>query len=432
MTGRVIIVTGANTGIGYAAAQNLCEGGNDVILACRNEEKGKAAVEQILKKHPNALATFMQLDLADMASIRKFVEDFHETGKKLNVLINNAGVYMLQKQWTKDNFEMTVGTNHLGPFLLTHLLLDDLKKTASDAGEARIINVTSSLHDKALKIRKAPEMLSTEDFFLDKEGAYTPEQSYRNSKLCNVLMTQSLSKQLDGTGVTCNCVCPGMVKDTELMRQAGAVKRFFLKYFANTLMKLRIRSIPAHSLEEGGRCLVELSINEEQKGVTGKFFSNFEEKKSSDDSLDEELQKNVYELSARYCHLEGYEPLDAPAPPPQEEKPKSKRKSKKAKAVDETEIEDKGGEKKDGEEKKDALNTSDGIQFADADTSKLEEGKKDLEEKTVEKVETTEDEPKVDEKGDADKPKELEPEDKEIKKTDDAVVIETQAEVTAQ
>lgn len=80
----------------------------------------------------------------------------------------------------------------------------------------------------------------------------------------------------------------------------------------------------------------------------------------------------------------------------------------------------------------DALNTSDGIQFADADTSKLEEGKKDLEEKTVEKVETTEDEPKVDEKGDADKPKELEPEDKEIKKTDDAVVIETQAEVTAQ
>lgn len=86
--------------------------------------------------------------------------------------------------------------------------------------------------------------------------------------------------------------------------------------------------------------------------MTGKFFSNFEEKKSSDDSLDEELQKNVYELSARYCHLEGYEPLDAPAPPPQEEKPKSKRKSKKAKAVDETEIEDKGGEKKDGEEKK--------------------------------------------------------------------------------
>jgi hypothetical protein len=89
--------------------------------------------------------------------------------------------------------------------------------------------------------------------------------------------------------------------------------------------------------------------------VTGKFFSNFVEKKPSDESLDEELQKSVYELSARYCHMEGYEPLDAPAPPPVEEKPKSKRKSKKTK--EETQIEDKGEEKKDGEEEKGLLYT---------------------------------------------------------------------------
>lgn len=177
-----------------------------------------------------------------------------------------------------------------------------------------------------------------------------------------------------------------------------------------------------HTLEEGGRCLVDLAVSEEQKGVTGKFFSNFQEKQASAEALDEELQKNVYELSARYCHLQGFEPLDAPAPPPPEEKRKSK-KSKKTKSADETQIEDKGEEKKEGEE--DAQNTTDDIKYADADTSKVE-GKVEEDAKADVKEED------VEEKGDGDKPKELEPEEKEIKKTEDAVIIETQAEVTAQ
>jgi NAD(P)-dependent dehydrogenase (short-subunit alcohol dehydrogenase family) len=152
MTGRVMIVTGASSGLGFAVANYLCEGGNDVILACRSEEKANRSIERIKQKNPNALATYMNLDLASMESVRKFADDFHALEKPLHVLVNNAGVAMSPKdpkrQYTADNFEMTIGTNHFGPFLLTNLLLEDLKKSSEgEGGDARIINVASSVHD---------------------------------------------------------------------------------------------------------------------------------------------------------------------------------------------------------------------------------------------------------------------------------------------
>jgi len=137
MSGKTIIVTGASSGIGFEVARVLCEGGNDVILACRSEERANRSVEKIKKQNPSALATYMHLDLASLESVRKFVDDFHAADKKLTVLVNNAGVFQNMKdtrrQFTKDNFELAMGTNHLGHFLLTTLLLDDLKKSATEA-----------------------------------------------------------------------------------------------------------------------------------------------------------------------------------------------------------------------------------------------------------------------------------------------------------
>jgi len=120
MTAKVVIVTGATSGLGYESARILCESGNDVILACRDEEKAKRALAKIKQQNPNALATYLHLDLADLKSVRQFVDEFHALDKKLNIIINNAGVALnfrdTKRQYSEDNFELTIGTNHLGPF----------------------------------------------------------------------------------------------------------------------------------------------------------------------------------------------------------------------------------------------------------------------------------------------------------------------------
>ncbi|KAK3588718.1 hypothetical protein CHS0354_026037 [Potamilus streckersoni] len=173
MAGKVIIVTGANTGLGFLSAQILCREGHEVILACRNEEKGKAAVERIIRENQNAKATYMNLDVACFASIRQFVDEFHKKGKKLDILINNAGLLAADKttkHYTVDNFELTIGTNHLGPFLLTTLLLDDLKSSGLQNSEARIVVLTSMIHDpQKAKMFGVKSLLDPEDFFLGQE-----------------------------------------------------------------------------------------------------------------------------------------------------------------------------------------------------------------------------------------------------------------------
>ncbi|CAE1332485.1 RDH12 [Acanthosepion pharaonis] len=331
----------------------------------RNEEKGKAAVEKILSKNPNALATFMQLDLADKASIHKFVEDFHATEKKLHILINNAGHFLNPKdskrQFTKDNFELTMGTNHLGPFLLTHLLLPDLKKTgAEENGDARIVVVTC-VHNKALARRQqVMETLDVENFFLEKENTYNSHQAYKNSKLANAMFTYELAKQLENTGVTVNCLCPGFIPTTELFRNTSNAQKFYRKFILHGLLRF---TKATRSVEQGAKAVVEMATGEKLKGVCGKYYKDNQEMKAPEESV-EELQKKVYELSARYCHLEGYEPLDAPPPPPPEEpKEKSKEKTKsegeeaKDKTTEESEkAEEKTEEKseKDTEEEKPA------------------------------------------------------------------------------
>ncbi|XP_023931511.1 retinol dehydrogenase 12-like [Lingula anatina] len=153
MSKKTIIITGANTGIGFEAARILCRSGDkyEVILACRSEEKAQAAVKAIKEESPNADVMFMKLDLASLDSVRQFVDNFLATGKKLHVLCNNAGMATNfsdnVRHLTKDGFEMTMGTNHFGHFLLTNLLLDKLKSTAASDGEARIVVTSSGMHD---------------------------------------------------------------------------------------------------------------------------------------------------------------------------------------------------------------------------------------------------------------------------------------------
>jgi len=345
MTGRVIIVTGANSGIGYETARYLCEGGNDVILACRTEEKANRAIEKIKRLNPSALATYMNLDLNDLESIQKFVDDFHATEKKLHVLINNAGMVPNTKDAKKKyventNFETTVSSNHLGPFLLTNLLLDDLKKGGEDGGDARIINVTCSIHDpESVKKRnkhhrKELQPLDLENFFLFNESTYSGWQAYKNSKLMNVMFTYELAKQLEGSGVTANCVCPGYVPGTELMKSNSKINRLFARVVLDGMLRFTkmTRSVAQAALQ-----VCNLATEEKFKEETGKYFKDGAAVKSSEESLNEENQKKLWELSGGYMKMEGFEPIEVPPPPVEEEEKKEEEEAAKVEEVKEEE-----------------------------------------------------------------------------------------------
>eukprot|EP00918_Siedleckia_nematoides_P024012 GHVU01051773.1.p1 GENE.GHVU01051773.1~~GHVU01051773.1.p1 ORF type:complete len:410 (+),score=109.43 GHVU01051773.1:88-1317(+) len=390
MTGRVIIVTGSSSGIGYETARYLCEGGNDVILACRNEEKANRAIEKIKRTNPNALASFMKLDLSDLESVRKFVEAFRETGKKLNVLVNNAGVAYgakdTSRKYTTENFEITVGTNHLGPFLLTNLLLEDLKKAAAEEnGDARIVTVASHVHDQeAIKRRSNLQPIDLDDLFLFKEGVYNGFQAYKNSKAANIMFTYELARKLEDSKVKANCVCPGFVPGTDLNRNSGGMQKFFNRWVLHGM--LRFTKI-TRSVQQGAMAVCNLATDEKYKEVTGKYFKDGQEVKSSEETLNEENQKKLWELSGGYTSLEGFEPITVERPP-EPEPPKKEEKAKKKEGEEEGEA---AGEAKaeEGEAKEEGKAEEEG-EKKDEET-KPEEGKPEDTKET--KEETKEEKP---------------------------------------
>jgi len=195
---KTIIITGANSGVGKATAIQLAVLGATVILACRSVERGNLAAADVKNASSSHKAEFMKLDLSSQASIRKFAENFLSKHSKLDVLIHNAANFDLtQKQpvITSDDVETIFATNHVGPFLLTHLLMDMLKASAP----SRIITVAS----KGLVMHP---FLDIEFDNLNGERKFSPEHAYYLSKLAQVMFTYDLAEQLEGTGVTVNCV----------------------------------------------------------------------------------------------------------------------------------------------------------------------------------------------------------------------------------
>ena len=207
--GRRVIVTGANSGIGFVTAKQLAKQGASVTLACRNEAEGRARADEIRAEVPNADLEVRRLDLGDLSSVRSFVAGYLGDHDSLHLLINNAGVMNTPEGKTVDGFETQIGVNHLGHFLLTELLLDTLKKSAP----ARVVAVSSCYHDKAMG---REGVIDLDDLHFDNRE-YEGWVSYAQSKLANVLHAKNLAKRLEGTGVTAVSVHPGWVR-TQLMR----------------------------------------------------------------------------------------------------------------------------------------------------------------------------------------------------------------------
>jgi len=187
LTGKIAIVTGANSGIGYETARLLACKQAKVILACRNRDKGEAAVRQIDHECPAANAELLELDLADLASIHRFADEFGSHHDHLDILINNAGIMATPFGKTADDFELQFGTNHLGHFVLTGLLLDHILCTP----HARVVTVSSWGHH-----------FGEIDFDnLNAEKSYDPEGAYALSKLANLLFTYELQRRFEAAGV---------------------------------------------------------------------------------------------------------------------------------------------------------------------------------------------------------------------------------------
>jgi retinol dehydrogenase-12 len=247
-------VTGGNTGIGRATATELARRGGRVFVACRSEEKGRAAVADIAAATGNDGVAFLQLDLADLAAVRRCAEGFLALGEPLHVLINNAGVGG-QRGRTKDGFELAFGVNHLGHFALTTALLDHLAASAP----ARVVNVASNSHYQAKGV----------DFeaLRQRTASITGSPEYAVSKLCNVLFTQELARRLDGSGVTAYALHPGVVA-SDIWRR--------VPWPARPLIKRRMIST-----EEGARTPVYCATSPEVAAVSGRFYDNCHERQPS-------------------------------------------------------------------------------------------------------------------------------------------------------
>lgn len=188
-SGKIIIITGANSGIGYESARELSRKGAEVILASRNPTKAEKAIMEIREEIPAAKLKFIELNLSSLKSISRFAEEFRSIYDRLDILLNNAGVMMVPYGITEDGFENTLGTNHLGHFALTGLLIDTLSTTPG----SRVVNIASNAH-------YAGDM-DFENLLFENEHEYTPMKAYSRSKLANLLFTYELQRQFESNGM---------------------------------------------------------------------------------------------------------------------------------------------------------------------------------------------------------------------------------------
>jgi NAD(P)-dependent dehydrogenase (short-subunit alcohol dehydrogenase family) len=271
------MITGANSGIGKATAILLARKGATVVMVCRNEKKGERAKIEIERKSTSDSIELLLADLASFHSVRQLAEEFKNKHDKLHVLINNAGLFRLRDSVTVDGFETTLQVNYLSHFLLTNLLLGVLRSSAP----SRIVSVSSVAH------------YGGHIDFDELQGGRGPARmkAYSQSKLAQVLFTYELSRRLEGTGVTANCLHPGGVA-TNIWGNPLGPARFLAKVVRLFLV----------SPEKGAQTPVYLASSTDVEGVSGRYFESKRPRQSSKESYDEAVAQRLWRASA---HLTG-------------------------------------------------------------------------------------------------------------------------------
>ena len=276
LANKTFIVTGANTGIGKVTALELAKRGAHVILACRSAEKTQPVIDEIKRETGNDHIEFVQLDLGDLASVRRCAEELLARKEPIHGLINNAGLAG-QRGTTKDGFEIQFGTNHLGHYLFTRLLLDRLKQS----GHARIVNVASQSHYSAKGIDW--------DALQKPTRTTTAMREYGVSKLANVLFTKELARRLEGTDVTTYALHPGVVA-TDVWRRVPRPFAWLMKRFMWTP-------------EQGARTSLRCATAPELANETGRYYDHSREKQPSKLAQDAHLAEELWQKSAEWVGL---------------------------------------------------------------------------------------------------------------------------------
>ena len=291
MAGKTCLVTGASSGIGRATALGLARLGATVLLVARDRSRGEAALEEVARVHPAAPPDLLVGDLSSLAHVRRLADEVGDRVARLDVLVNNAGASYGTRRTTEDRLEATFATNHLGPFLLTNLLLGRL----TGGGPARIVNVASDTHRWVKRI-------PWDD--LQGDRRYRAMAAYNLSKLFVVLSTYELARRLNGTGVTANCLHPGWPLKTDLDRDA----RGPFGVFARASKRF---GAPA---EAGARTSIYLASSPEVGAVSGAYFAGCRPVASSALSSDADAAARLWDVSERLAGLRPAPPRPDPNP----------------------------------------------------------------------------------------------------------------------
>jgi retinol dehydrogenase-12 len=268
LQGRTFLVTGANSGIGRAMVEALAERGGRVVLACRSEERTRPVLDAIRARHRSADATFLPLDVADLDSVRRAADSFLATGRPLDALVNNAGIAGTQAL-SPQGFDLTYATNHIGPFLLTELLLHAVRR----APQGRIVNVSSIAHMQV----KAIDWSVLERRQVPKRSGF---HDYAATKLMNLLHAKELARRLAGTGVTTYAAHPGGVR-SNIWRSVPQPLRWLILLFLV-------------SNEEGARTQLRCATDPELATESGRYYDKSREAPCNPLANDEALARALW------------------------------------------------------------------------------------------------------------------------------------------
>jgi NAD(P)-dependent dehydrogenase (short-subunit alcohol dehydrogenase family) len=274
MKDKIVIITGANKGIGKVAAKQIAKLGAKVYMACRSLDSANKAREEIVNETGNQNIFVKHLDLASVESIIKFADQFKKEESKVDVLINNAGLWTKTKKLSELNVEHSFAVNVLGHQLLTKLLLDELK----NASPSRIINTASHFAGG----------LVIEDINFDKRK-FNETVAYKQTKQANRMLTREWARRLAKDNIAVYSLTPGFIPDTELFREQTVFGKFLLKIFA---------LIEGRTIEEGADTIVWLASEEKIKGSNGGFYNRKKEEKCKFSNLEEE--KRLWDKCEEY------------------------------------------------------------------------------------------------------------------------------------
>jgi retinol dehydrogenase 12 len=274
MRDKVCVITGATDGIGKETAYALALQGARVLIHGRDPDKGVRAVAELTARSGNAAIEFLQADFASLTEVRRLAATIVERAPRIDVLINNAGGMFVRRAESKEGYELTFAVNHLAPFLLTHLLLDALKRAA----QARIVTTASAAHRGVV--------LDLDD--LQAPRRYSAMGAYGRSKLANILFTRALATRLGGTSVTATCLHPGFVR-TSIARDMAPIPRGIFRLISQFI----------RSPQKGAQTLAYLASSAQVQGASGGYYFDCALTSPSAAAQDELSAEHLWQVSER-------------------------------------------------------------------------------------------------------------------------------------